>query len=346
MLSRIDYNKLYGVVKWFLPFYLFTFLLLSCGPEGNKFRMSGRLRNINQGEFLVYSPDGGFVGVDTIKVRNGRFSYEKEVRNVVTLVVVFPNFAEQVVFASPGEEVDIKGDATHLREISIEGTDENEEMTKLMARLNKLTPPEIPGAVAQFIEEAPTSIVSMYLLDKYFISSKTPNYVEGQRLASLMLKADPDNGRLRKLKKQLEGLKNSRTQTNLPVFSATDFRGRKFNSSEMKGKVGVITTWASWNYPSTDIQRKLRRLWRKHPTSLSLVSICLDGAKKEVNQRVQRDTLDWTVVWDGLLFQTPIVQQLGLYSVPAMVVVNRQGKVVARDLEPNKVEEEIENLEV
>ena len=115
MLSRIDYNKVYGVVKWFLPFYLFTFLLLSCGPEGNKFRMSGRLRNINQGEFLVYSPDGGFVGVDTIKVRNGRFSYEKEVRNVVTLVVVFPNFAEQVVFASPGEEVDIKGDATHLR---------------------------------------------------------------------------------------------------------------------------------------------------------------------------------------------------------------------------------------
>lgn len=143
MLSRIDYNKVYGVVKWFLSFYLFTFLLLSCGPEGNKFRMSGRLRNINQGEFLVYSPDGGFVGVDTIKVRNGRFSYEKEVRNVVTLVVVFPNFAEQVVFASPGEEVDIKGDATHLREISIEGTDENEEMTKLMARLNKLTPPEI-----------------------------------------------------------------------------------------------------------------------------------------------------------------------------------------------------------
>jgi hypothetical protein len=75
-----------------------------------------------------------------------------------------------------------------------------------------------------------------------------------------------------------------------------------------------------------------------------LVSICLDGAKKEVKQRVERDTLDWTVVWDGHLFQTPIVQQLGLYSVPAVVVVNRQGKVVARDLEPNKVEEEIEKL--
>lgn len=28
MLSRIDYNKVYGVVKWFLPFYLFTFTII------------------------------------------------------------------------------------------------------------------------------------------------------------------------------------------------------------------------------------------------------------------------------------------------------------------------------
>ncbi len=319
-------------------------LLGSCGPEGNKFRLSGRLRNINQGDFLVYSPDGGLVGVDTIKVRNGRFSYEKEVRNEVTLMIVFPNFSEQAVFATPGEEVEIKGDATHLREMTIKGTDENDELTKLRMRINKLTPPEVPSAIAEFIEENPTSIVSIYLLDKYFVSAKEPDYVEGLRLATVMLKADPDNGNLRKLKKKLEGLKSSRLQTSLPSFSATDIKGRKINNALMKGKVGVITTWASWNYPSMDIQRKLRKLQRKNPNTLSLVSISLDGAKKEMRQRVDRDTLDWAVIWDGQLFQTPLVQQLGLYVVPAMVVVNKQGKIVARDLEPNKVEQEIEKL--
>lgn len=329
-------------VMCYLPLCLFTFLLLSCGPEGNKFRLSGRLRNINQGEFLIYSPDGGFVGVDTIKVRNGRFAYEKEVRNMVTLIIVFPNFSEQAVFATPGEEVEIKGDATHLKEMTIKGTDENDELTKLRARVNKLTPPEIPGAIAQFIEENPTSIVSMYLLDKYFVSVKEPNYSEGQRLAALMLKADPDNGRLRKLGKQLEGLKNSRLQVALPSFTATDFKGRKISSGEMRGKVGVITTWASWNYPSTEIQRRLRRLQRKYPNQLSLVSICLDGAKKEVQQRVDRDTLDWAVVWDGKLFETPLVQQFGLFVVPSVIVVNKQGKIVARDLELNNVEQDIE----
>ena len=121
-----------------------------------------------------------------------------------------------------------------------------------------------------------------------------------------------------------------------------NFKGRKFSSSEMKGKVGVITTWASWNYPSTDIQRRLRKLQRKYPNSLSLVSICIDGAKKEFQQRVDRDTLDWTVVWDGKLFQTPLVQQLGLFVVPSVIIVNKQGKIVARDPEQKDIEQEIE----
>lgn len=317
---------------------------VSCGPEGNKFRLSGRLRNINQGEFLVYSPDGGFVGVDTIKVQSGRFSYEREVRNDVTLFIVFPNFSEQAVFASPGEEVEIKGDVTHLKDITIEGTDENEELTKLRMRINKLTPPEIPAAVAEFIKDNPTSIVSSYLLDRYFVNAKTPDYVEGQRLAALMLKANPDNGRLRKLKKQLDGLKSSRLQATLPSFSTTDIDGKKITNHQLKGKVGVISTWATWHYASLDIQRKLRKLQKKYPQTLSLISVCLDGDKHECRKRVERDSLEWSVICDGQLFQTPLIQQLGLNVVPSMVVVNKQGRIVARDLEVNKVEEEIEKL--
>jgi hypothetical protein len=319
-------------------------LLTSCGPSGNQFRLAGRLRNINQGQFLVYSPDGAFAGIDTIKVQNGRFAYEKEVRKDITLMLVFPNFSEQAVFASPGEEVEIKGDATHLKEMTITGTDENDELTKLRIRLNKLTPPEITAAVAEYIQEEPSSMISIYLLDKYFVNAKTPDYAEAQRLATLMLKANPDNGRLHKLKKQLDGLKNSRLQAMLPVVSSTDINGKSISTSQVKGKIGVISTWATWNFPSTDIQRKLRKLQKQYPQELSLISICIDGDKRECKKRVDRDSLLWTIVCDEQMFQTPIVQQLGLFVVPSMVVTNKQGKIVARDIEPNKVVEELEKF--
>ena len=319
-------------------------LLTSCGPSGNQFRLAGRLRNINQGQFLVYSPDGAFAGIDTIKVQNGRFAYEKEVRKDITLMLVFPNFSEQAVFASPGEEVEIKGDATHLKEMTITGTDENDELTKLRIRLNKLTPPEIAAAVAEYIQEEPSSMISIYLLDKYFVNAKTPDYAEAQRLATLMLKANPDNGRLHKLKKQLDGLKNSRLQAMLPVVSSTDINGKSISTSQVKGKIGVISTWATWNFPSTDIQRKLRKLQKQYPQELSLISICIDGDKRECKKRVDRDSLLWTIVCDEQMFQTPIVQQLGLFVVPSMVVTNKQGKIIARDIEPNKVVEELEKF--
>ena len=125
-------------------------LLTACGVDSEKFRIEGRLRNINQGEFWVYSPDGGIDGMDTMQVRNGRFSYETTLRIPATFVIVFPNYSEQPVFAEPGEKVEIKGDATHLKEMLIKGTDDNDDMTKLRMELNRLMPPEIPGAVAAF----------------------------------------------------------------------------------------------------------------------------------------------------------------------------------------------------
>ena len=112
-------------MKRLLPFYLFTLLLLSCGVDGDKFRLEGRLRNMHMGEFWVYSTDGVINGIDTISVREGRFAYEVELRSPTTLIVIFPNYSEQPVFAKPGEVVEIKGDASHMREMVINGTDDN-----------------------------------------------------------------------------------------------------------------------------------------------------------------------------------------------------------------------------
>ena len=90
-------------------------LLTGCGPGGNSFRIEGRLRHMNQAEFYVYSPDGGMKGIDTIKVHEGRFSYETMLRDEATFVVIFPNFSELAVFGKPGEKAVIKGDASHMR---------------------------------------------------------------------------------------------------------------------------------------------------------------------------------------------------------------------------------------
>ncbi|MBP1541976.1 MAG: AhpC/TSA family protein [Prevotella sp.] len=319
-------------------------LLTSCGTESGRFRLEGRLRNLNQGEFWVYSADGAFEGIDTIPVRDGRFSYEMSLYDVSTLVVIFPNYSEQPVFAESGATVTIKGDATHLKEMTIEGTDENEHMTQLRMELNRSMPPEVPQVVQRFIEKYPDSEAAIYLLQRYFICTSEPNYQQARRLVRLMLKANPDNGRLMKLDKQLATLQGAPMRGRLPKFEATDVDGRKVTESALKGRVGVVTTWAAWSYHSIGVQNRLNQLKKKYGDRLGVVSICLEGRPDDCRKRIKGDSLQWSTVCDGRVWHTPLLSKFALADVPGNVLFDKKGVVVARNLTGQELEDRIKNL--
>ncbi len=328
----------------YVAFLLTVLLLTACGGNSGKFKLEGRLRNINQGEFWVYSTDGGIVGFDTIAVRNGRFSYEIELRMPTTLVVVFPNYSEQPVFAEPGEKVHIKGDATHLREMIIEGTDDNERMTELRMELNETTPPDVPKVVSAYIREHLGSPTSLYLLNRYFLLTRTPDYQEAQKLVNLMLKETPDNGQLIALQKQLKSLQGGALKSKLPIFTATDVKGNKVTEKALKAKLNVVSVWASWSYTSADQQRRLKSLKDKYGDKLGIVSICIDGRPAECKQRVERDSLKWANVCDGRMWNTPLLAKFGLGDVPANLIIDEKGVIIERNLQPQRLEERVNEL--
>ena len=121
---------------------ILTLVLVSCGTDSHHFKIDGRLLHLNQGEFYVYSPDGGSRKMDTIRVEAGRFSYETQCDREMTLMIVFPNFTEQPVFAQPGKTADVKGDASHLKELQVKGTKANELMTGFRQQVAAASPPE------------------------------------------------------------------------------------------------------------------------------------------------------------------------------------------------------------
>ena len=328
----------------YVAFLLVAMLLTACGGDSGKFKLEGRLRNINQGEFWVYSTDGGIAGFDTIAVRNGRFSYEIELRSPSTLVVVFPNYSEQPVFAEPGENVHIKGDATHLKEMIIEGTDDNEYMTELRMELNETAPPDVSKVVSAYIREHLESPTSIYLLNRYFLLTRTPDYQQALKLVDLMLKERPDNGELIELQKQLKALQGGALKSKLPAFTATDVKGGKVTEKALKAKLNVVSVWASWSYSSTDQQRRLKTLKDKYGDKLGIVSICIDGRPADCKQRVQRDSLKWSTVCDGRMWNTPLLAKFGLGDVPANLIIDEKGVVIERNLQPQKLEERVNDL--
>lgn len=321
---------------------LFPFLLASCLTGSGTFKLKGKFKNLNQGEFYVYSPDGVLKQVDTIRVDRGSFVYTVACDEPATLMLVFPNFSEQPVFAQPGKTVQMQGDATNLREMQVKGTDDNELMTAFRQQAGTAPTAQARKAAEQFAHDHPQSQVAPYLVRRYFMQGDDPDYRRAVTLLTPLAAAQPKNIPLARLLQKAKELSHTDTGQPLPPFSDTDIQGHSVsNAAFSSAPVTVVTTWSTWNFDSQNTLRQLRRTRRKAPGRLRLLSIFLDGNTAEMHRLVERDTIDWPVIADPNLFEGKTVRAFGLSFVGDNLVY-RNGRLVASHLSNSNLISEVE----
>lgn len=316
--------------------FFLTLTLVSCGTRSGHFKLEGRFLHLNQGELYVYSPDGAIQGIDTIKVETGRFAYEIPCERPGELVLVFPNFSEQSIFAESGGSVDVKADASHLKEMKVTGTKENKLMTQFREQIAQVSPPEETRLATQFIKDHPSSRVAVSLLRKYFLHSSSAKYAEGEKLAEMMLKEQPQNGTLINLKQALQLRSKMAVGSKLPAFTATDVKGQQVTEAELsKADLAVIVVWASWNFQSQDHLRAVQSAIDKDNT-LKALGICIDARKSDCENTIKNCRITFPVVCDGELLESPLLKKFGLGGMPANVIL-KKGKVVERNLDRSQL---------
>ena len=325
----------------FVVLCLFTFLV-SCGGRPDRFHLEAQFKNLNQGEFYIYNPETG--SKDTIAVNDGRFIYDCRQQDTTTLVILFPNYSEIPIFATPGANIRMTGDVSHLRETEIKGTKENEQMTAFRTKTKEMMPPEVEKEAEQFINEHPGSIVSNYLLQRYFLQAFAPDYAKCHELCSMLHKAQPSNQYIARLNKQMEGIRNFSTEGQLPAFTTIDTKGDTINNTTLTGDVNVIVVWATWSYESQMPLHTLQSLKKEHGSRLKVVSISLDAAPSEGRNVLERDSITWPNVCDSLLWQSPVLSQLSIATLPANIVIDKKGNILARNLNNNDLTNKVTSL--
>lgn len=320
---------------------LLSLLLVSCGTDSKHFKFEGRFLHLNQGEFYLYSEDGTVNGIDTIKVEGGRFAYEMACDAPATLILVFPNFSRQPIFAEPGKTVSIKGDASHLKELEVKGTEDNELMTAFRRQVADASPPEKRKLATRFVEDHPTSRVSAFLIKDCFVTTPQPDYQEALRLTRVLLPKQERNGDLARLDKALRSVTACGVGATLPSFTATDIHGATVSSAQLMRGLAVITVYASWNFETLEQLRRLKILRRQKGGRFQVATFSIDASKKECTNSLQIDTIPWPVVCDGRMFEGEAIQKLGLLSVPCNVLL-KDGRVIARGLSTDDLVQRIE----
>lgn len=321
-------------MKRIVLFLLLVLILISCGTRSGHFKMEGRFLHMNQGELYVYSPDGGIDGLDTIKIEAGRFAYEIPCSKPATLVIIFPNYSVQPIFAESGGSVEVKADASHLKEMEVKGTDDNELMTKFRKQIANSSPPDELKYAIQFIKDHPESTVSVYLLNRYLIQTETPDYKQAANLLKILLKEQPGNVTLGRLQRQISGLGTLKVGDKLPNFTTKDINGKLINNATLANQTIIISTWAAWSYESLDFQRALNDAVKAG--KIAALGISVDANPKEVRQALKNDDITFPNVCDGKMLSTPLLKTFGLTTVPDNIVV-RNGKIIERGITANTV---------
>jgi len=304
--------------------------------------LEGRFKNLNQGEFYIYNPDQGTK--DTIAVNDGRFTYDRTLQDTLTLILLFPNYSELPIFAHPGAKVKMEGDATHLRETQVTGTPENESMTAFRMKTADMMPPEVQKEAELFIKENATSPVSNYLLRRYILLSTTPDYQKAEKLCAALRKAQPQQQQLARLYTLLEDLKNHIPDGPLPPFSAVDTKGDSISNKTLKSDANMIVVWSTWNSASQSILHLLSTFDEEDLKRMTIVSICLDASPNEGKSVLERDSIQWPNICDSMLWKSPLITQLGIATLPANILVDKQGNIVGRNIGNDELEKKIKAL--
>lgn len=326
----------------FFSFLFFVLLLAACGVPEDRFRLEGRFKNINQGEFFLYNLDKGTL--DTLAIRDGRFVYDIGLTDTTTMVLMFPNYSELPVIAIPGTVVTVKGDVSHLKETEVLGTADNDALTAFRLSTADKMPPAVKEEAARFIADHPEMVASVHLLHRYYIQDIETDYPKAYELCCKLLESQPTNIALVQLHQRLELLKNYHPKGPLPQFNAIDTKGRTVSNASLTGRVNVILAWASWSFDSQNTVRQLNMVRKEHPNDLCIVSVCLDASPVEGRLMLEHDSINWPNVCDGKMWDSPIMAQLGLTFVPDNIVTDKYGNIMARSLKTPELRSKVEQM--
>ena len=299
---------------------------------------------MNQGQFFVYSPDGAIRGIDTIMVQGGRFAYEIPCEEEGTIVIVLPNYSEIPVFLEPGKSVDLKADASHIKDIEVTGTDANDRMTKWRKNTSSQSPDGLMKQAEQFIRENPSSIISRWMLRKYFIVTAKPDLKKARELVKLMSEKNDKDASIIRLS---VGLENVPLQVGdmLPAFTAKDLQGKSVQASQYRIGKTVILVWATWDYDGINVSRrvfrKIEEMKSQGKQVPKVLGVSIDASAVDAKRTVGNDSTAWSTVCDGLMWNSPVVKAIGTTKVPDNFVLEN-GKVKACHLGIEELIKEIE----
>lgn len=128
-------------------------------------------------------------------------------------------------------------------------------------------------------------------------------------------------------------------------FTVTSLKGDSIKLSSLKGKILILDFWASWCGPCRYANKNLVKLYSKYKNKgLEILSVSLDDEMKDWKKAISKDKITWLQAIDPGGWEAMAATKWQVDAIPATFVVNKDGDVVAINLEKDELEKKIKEL--
>lgn len=116
--------------------------------------------------------------------------------------------------------------------------------------------------------------------------------------------------------------------------------------SSLKGKVVLIDFWASWCGPCRAENPNVVKAYNKYKAKgFDIFSVSLDKDMEKWKGAIRADGLTWqNHVCDFKFWQSPVVALYNFNSIPTNVLIDKEGKIIAKNLRGEALDKKLEEV--
>lgn len=270
------------------------------------------------------------------------------------------------------ENINIAGDAKIIKKLTVTGSPAHKDYASYQSRfealknsLNELVQtintkqagPERDALIAkfeagkqkvvnqvdQFVKEKPASPVSPFLI---YVTSPVSGDINAIEARYNKLSASAKEGFYgNEVQKIIASSKVGSVGTQAVDFVQNDTANVPVSLSSFKGKYVLVDFWASWCGPCRHENPAVVTAYNQYKNkNFTVLGVSLDRDRNKWLEAIKADDLTWTHVSDLKFWQNAVAQLYRIGSIPANMLIDPNGKIIARDLRGEALQAQLKQL--
>ncbi len=166
-----------------------------------------------------------------------------------------------------------------------------------------------------------------------------------QALDASLTKKFPRDNNIKMFHDVVQKMLATREGSLAPDINLPSPDGKEIALSSLRGKVVLIDFWASWCGPCRKEMPNVVKAYAKYKTrGFEIYGVSLDQDKDRWVEAIAKDGITWPQVSDLKHWSSEGARLYNVQSIPYTVLVDKEGKIIAKNLRGAELEKKLEEV--